>query len=399
MVVILEEKGARLSEPATLTWIGGQTLNRTVQTAYNTGVQRSLAIYYLSNPSVGTGNITGTMTGAATDTWLTTYTLNGVETNIAPIAGDVNTGTDATGVFNLTINLTGVASNALAAVAAQYANFPDSVTGTGTGGTGTVITDTNYNVTGVTAGYVAGLSAGTVSLTTTWVRPAGGQKANFAALVFAPTGTPQAIVQDSSGQNNHGTANGSFNYIAGKKDATAISFDGTSGYVQIPRAVSNDFTLAFWVKTTATGGSSQWYNGKGLLDGEMANAGHYFGTSLVGTKAAFGVGAPDTTITSITTINDGIWHHVAATRDATSGEIKLYIDGTLENSQVTTVTAALTPTNLRIGSIRTGVPAGFLCPDYAGKPQCTHPSPPNCSPRASGKANTISCVWNLVSGR
>ena len=72
MVVILEEKGARLSEPATLTWIGGQTLNRTVQTAYNTGVQRSLAIYYLSNPSVGTGNITGTMTGAATDTWLTT---------------------------------------------------------------------------------------------------------------------------------------------------------------------------------------------------------------------------------------------------------------------------------------------------------------------------------------
>ncbi len=186
MVVILEEKGARLSEPATLTW-NGQTLNRTVQTAYNTGVQRSLAIYYLFNPNVGTANLTGTMTGAASDTWLTAYTLNGVATTIAPMAGDVNTGTDGTGVYNLTINLPNVVDGSWAAIAAQYANFPDSVTVTGTGGTGTVITDTNYNVTGVTAGYVAGLSAGVVSLTTTWVRAAGGQKANFAALVFSPT--------------------------------------------------------------------------------------------------------------------------------------------------------------------------------------------------------------------
>ncbi len=359
MVVILEERGARLSEPATLTW-NGQTLNRTVQTAYNTGVNRSLAIYHLFNPNVGTANITGTMTGAASDTWLTAYSLTGVDTNIAPMTGSADTGTDATGVFSLTFNLTGVASNSWAAVAAQYANFPDSVTVTGTGGTSTMITDTNFNVTGVTAGYVANLSAGAVTLTTTWVRAGGGQKANFAALVFSPSGASQAVVPDSSGQNNHGTANGSFNYVAGKIDAGAMSFDGTSGYAQIPRAVSNDFTLAFWVKTTATGGSSQWYSGKGLLDGEMANAGFDFGTSLVGAKAAFGVGAPDTTIASTTSINDGSWHHVAATRDATSGEIKLYVDGALEKSQVTTVTGPLIPTNLRIGSIRTGVAAGFL---------------------------------------
>ena len=196
LVVILEEKGARLSEPATLTW-NGQLLNRTVQTAYNTGVQRSLAIYYLYNPAPGTANITGTMTGAASDTWLMAYTLNGVATTTAPVAGDVNTGTDGTGVYNLTINLPNVAAGSWAAVAAQYANFPDSVTVTGTGGTGTAITDTNYSVTGVTAGYVAGLSAGAVNLTTTWVRAAGGQKANFAALVFSPTNgvVPTSTVQ------------------------------------------------------------------------------------------------------------------------------------------------------------------------------------------------------------
>ncbi len=189
MVVTLAERGARLSEPATLTW-NGQTLNRTVQTAYNNGVQRSLAIYYLFNPNPGTANITGTMTGASTDTWLTAYTLTGVNTASAPIPGDVNTGTDATGVYSLTMNLMGVTGGAWAAVGAQYANFPDSVTVTGTGSTGTVITDTNYNVTGVTAGYVPGLSPGAVTLTTIWVRGGGGQKANFAALVFAPLASP-----------------------------------------------------------------------------------------------------------------------------------------------------------------------------------------------------------------
>ncbi len=185
MVVTLAERGARLSEPATLSW-NGQLLNRTVQTAYNNGNQRSLAIYYLFNPNPGIANITGTMTGAASDTWFTAYTLTGVNTAIAPMAGDVNTGTDGTGVYSLNINLTGVTGGSWAAVSAQYANFPDAVTVTGTGSTGTVITDTNYNVTGVTAGYVAGLSPGAISLTTTWVRAGGAQKANFGALVFTP---------------------------------------------------------------------------------------------------------------------------------------------------------------------------------------------------------------------
>ena len=165
---------------------------------------------------------------------------------------------------------------------------------------------------------------------------------------------------DSSGQNNHGTTGGGFSYVAGIVETNAMSFNGTDGYVQIPRAVSNNFTLTFWVKTTATGGGSQWWAGKGLIDGEMAGGGSDFGTSLVGAKAGFGVGAPDTTIVSTTSINDGNWHHVAATRDSASGEIKLYVDGALENSLVTTVTGALVPTNLRIGSLRPGVAAGFL---------------------------------------
>ena len=170
----------------------------------------------------------------------------------------------------------------------------------------------------------------------------------------------ESNAQDSSGFANHGTNGGTVNYVAGKVDASAISFDGATGYSQIPLSVSNDFTLLLWVKTTDTGGGAQWWAGKGLLDGEMGGGGNDFGTALVGAKAAFGVGNPDTTIVSTTSINDGTWHHVAATRDSASGKIKLYIDGTLENSLVTSATGVRAPTNLRIGSIRTGTTGSFL---------------------------------------
>lgn len=97
----------------------------------------------------------------------------------------------------------------------------------------------------------------------------------------------------------------------------ALQFNGISGdYAVIPRPNWMDWTISFWVKTTATGGTGQWWNGEGLVDGEVAGVVDDFGTSLVGSKAAFGVGNPDTTITSTTAINDGRWHHLAAERSA-----------------------------------------------------------------------------------
>ncbi len=53
-----------------------------------------------------------------------------------------------------------------------------------------------------------------------------------------------------------------------------------------------------------------------------------FGISLLGNYAAFGVGTA--TIKSTKAINDGQWHNISATRNGTSGVIKLYIDGALE---------------------------------------------------------------------
>ncbi len=186
LVVMLAERGARLSEPATLSW-NGQTLTRDVQTAYNNGIQRSLAIYHLFNPNVGTANIAGTMTGAASDTWLTAYTLNGVDTTMTPMIGNVNTGTDGTGVTNLTINLNIFTAGSWAAVSSEFANL-GTVTITGTAGTCTTVSDANDATTTATAGYVANLSVGAVTFSNIFVPNlgVGPQKANFAVAIFAP---------------------------------------------------------------------------------------------------------------------------------------------------------------------------------------------------------------------
>lgn len=141
----------------------------------------------------------------------------------------------------------------------------------------------------------------------------------------------------------------------------AAHYNGASAYTQLPLVVAGtNFTLAFWVQTFDTGGTPNWYNGKGLLDGEVAGTTNDFGTALVGTKVAFGVGNPDTTLTSVKRINDGAWHQVVAARNAGNGLMQIYIDGALDSSLTGPTGPRHAPPNLRVGSIQTGVTGGFL---------------------------------------
>ena len=72
--------------------------------------------------------------------------------------------------------------------------------------------------------------------------------------------------------------------------------------------------------------------GQRMVDGEISGSGTDFGTALVGNKFGFGIGTPDTTIASTTAINDGSWHHVAATRSSVNGEMKIFVDGMLQGT-------------------------------------------------------------------
>ena len=153
-------------------------------------------------------------------------------------------------------------------------------------------------------------------------------------------------------------------FVPGKIGTQAIQFDGSSGYVQIPVSAINDFTISLWLKTSDTGGTGQWWAGKGLVDGEVSGASADFGAALVGSKFALGVGGtngnPDVTILSTTAVNDGTWHHVLATRNSTTGQMAVYVDGNQESTGTGSVGPRIGPPALRIGSIQTGTGAGFL---------------------------------------
>jgi mannosyl-glycoprotein endo-beta-N-acetylglucosaminidase len=191
-------------------------------------------------------------------------------------------------------------------------------------------------------------------------------QASTPAAILVPRPQPGLVghypldgnVQDLGPRAAHGTLHGGASFTAGRIGALALACDGIDAHAQIPNPLTGDFTIAFWVRTTATAGTGSWWAGMGMVDGEVAGATADFGTALVGGRAAFGVGNPDTTITSTSNINDGNWHHVAATRHGPTGAIRLFVDAALHASGTGPTAPRTAPASLRIGSLQTGT--GFF---------------------------------------
>ena len=109
----------------------------------------------------------------------------------------------------------------------------------------------------------------------------------------------------------------------------ALHFRGQSHYAQVQRVIQDDWTIIFWLKTTDVG----WGDGKGLVSGQVSGNQNDFGVYLVEAKINYDVGPESgAEVVSSLMINDYKWHHVAATRNATTGSLKLYIDGLLDAS-------------------------------------------------------------------
>ena len=169
--------------------------------------------------------------------------------------------------------------------------------------------------------------------------------------------TFEGNAQDLSGNGFHGTAS-SVSYTAGQTGAQAAQFSGSASSVIIPASVTDDFTVSMWVKTTDNSGwaGAQWWAGKGLVDGEIGGGGADWGTALVNGKFVLGVGAAggDITVASSANINNGAWHHVAATRENTTGAMRVYVDGVLSGTGTGPTGSRSWPTQLRIGGLQPG---------------------------------------------
>jgi hypothetical protein len=165
--------------------------------------------------------------------------------------------------------------------------------------------------------------------------------------------TAGTVAVDATSNGNIGTVNGAGWNASGRVNGCLV-FNGVNNSVQINNPVVNDFSIAFWVKTSQTASTPQWYNGAGLVDGDAPENANDFGVALVGGKLGFGIGNPDTTILSTMSINDGAWHHCVATRQQATGVIELYVDGNLQASATVNRNSLNASAHLLFGAIASG---------------------------------------------
>jgi hypothetical protein len=151
-------------------------------------------------------------------------------------------------------------------------------------------------------------------------------------------------VGDTSGNGNTATyVNGVTLGVAGailNDPDTAAQFDGVGGHVEFTNVIGigmgHDFTIEAWIKTTAPSptGFSQGYQGIGLVWSDVAGVANDWILAELNNKLAFFTGNPDDTIIGSTTLNDGNYHYIVATR-VQGGAKNIYVDGVLEATGVT----------------------------------------------------------------
>ena len=149
------------------------------------------------------------------------------------------------------------------------------------------------------------------------------------------------LAQTGTAPTTFSPQQGTVTFGSGVAGGTAAVFNGASSLRANSSPVTSGLTIAFWMKTTTNNGISgtQWFQGAGLVDGELGGDTTDWGISQMGTKLAFGIGASDRTLFSNRSINSGEWIFVTATWD-TGGVMNFYLDGTLDSSYATASTAS-----------------------------------------------------------
>jgi prepilin-type N-terminal cleavage/methylation domain-containing protein len=170
---------------------------------------------------------------------------------------------------------------------------------------------------------------------------------------------------DASGYNNHGTltngpvwrcANTDPNYTPSGQGCS-IQFDGANDYIQVPQNtfldITNDLTLGAWVKinTFITHGGIICYGPDGT-DYETYSLNTYSGPNRISFRSNW----PNTwyDLPTQTSLGTGVWYYIVATFQ--SGNVEIYLNGILDNSDTWGITALSLGTDrvLRFGENQPG---------------------------------------------
>jgi hypothetical protein len=154
------------------------------------------------------------------------------------------------------------------------------------------------------------------------------------AGLFALAGLLPGLAAAASSLRFHGNGQNGIDRVEIRLDAPSRPID-----------VRRNFTVEFWMKgSTAENqsgvcspGADNWITGNIILDRDVDGPGDHgdWGISVFGGQGgriAFGVarGENGAGICGSTPVLDGHWHHIAVTRRARSGTLRIFVDGVLD---------------------------------------------------------------------
>jgi hypothetical protein len=159
--------------------------------------------------------------------------------------------------------------------------------------------------------------------------------------------------KDGSGYNNHGILHPSTDppqwtdetphkVIATGEGRHALEFDGEDDYVDCGNDASlnitDEITIEAWIKTGKVGRGAIYARGLGTGNDTQAMSYFFFVDVDYPGKIRLRIsnGTTENTVYSNTSVNDNVWHHVAASFDGTT--LKIYIDGVNEKTESQDIT-------------------------------------------------------------
>jgi hypothetical protein len=157
------------------------------------------------------------------------------------------------------------------------------------------------------------------------------------------TGT---TAHDSSGSNDGTLTNGP-TWTTGKIGAHALSFNGFDNYVRLSADLNQwlggTASLSVWIKTSQTG-NSVWHMAPGITGIQHSGDPNDVFWGWIDDSGRINIQAGDTAgAGSSNPINDNQWHHIAMTRDQASGEVRMYVDGNLNDTETSGIGIKTTP--------------------------------------------------------
>jgi hypothetical protein len=166
---------------------------------------------------------------------------------------------------------------------------------------------------------------------------------------------------DSTIYGLSGTSVGGVNQSAIGKIGVANKFDGTN-YLNISQSLENwlgeSSSMSFWIKTTDNSGEDNPWIAPAISGIELAGGANdiFWGwLDSSGHIGLLGYGDPNPA-KSTTIITDGSWYYVGLTRNSSSGQVSVFVNGVLEHSLTSNIGVVTTPFSSIGQSEKTGNP-------------------------------------------